>query len=45
METFTGAVRNAASDFVKRATSIQGSSRNSTFDQIRSFVAATDRPQ
>jgi len=41
VETFTGAVRNAASDFVKRATSIKGSSRNSKLDQIRSFVSAT----
>lgn len=45
VESFTGAVRNAASAFMARARSIEGSSRNSTLDQIRSFVGAVESPQ
>jgi hypothetical protein len=45
MESFTGAVRSAAGDFMKRVTSIEGSSRNPTLDQIRSFVGASGGPK
>jgi hypothetical protein len=38
LETFAGAVRAAADDFMRRATSIEGSDRNEALDQIRRFV-------